>query len=58
MGIYSKQIIVDINFNTTGSCTLNNVWFEDVCEDAITIKQESGTSYINGGGAFVRVDLN
>lgn len=34
-----------------GSCTLTNVWFEDVCEDAITIKQKSGTSTINGGGA-------
>lgn len=34
-----------------GSCTLTNVWFEDVCEDAITIKQSSGTSTINGGGA-------
>ncbi|KAK7054388.1 hypothetical protein VNI00_003582 [Paramarasmius palmivorus] len=34
-----------------GSCTLNNVWFEDVCEDAITIKQSSGTSSIIGGGA-------
>ncbi|KAM0341371.1 hypothetical protein ACHAPU_010014 [Fusarium lateritium] len=35
-----------------GSCTLENVWFEDVCEDAITLKQESGTSIIRGGGAF------
>ncbi|KAH7096426.1 pectate lyase-domain-containing protein [Auriculariales sp. MPI-PUGE-AT-0066] len=34
-----------------GSCTLKNVWFEDVCEDAITIKQTSGTSTISGGGA-------
>ncbi|KAB5589526.1 putative effector protein [Ceratobasidium theobromae] len=34
-----------------GSCTLRNVWFEDVCEDAITIKQSSGTSTIVGGGA-------
>ncbi|KAF9049470.1 polysaccharide lyase family 3 protein [Hymenopellis radicata] len=34
-----------------GSCTLTNVWFEDVCEDAITMKQTSGTSYIKGGGA-------
>ncbi|KAK0455305.1 polysaccharide lyase family 3 protein [Desarmillaria tabescens] len=34
-----------------GSCTLTNVWFEDVCEDAITIKQTSGTSTISGGGA-------
>ncbi|WZH43588.1 pectate lyase-domain-containing protein [Fusarium acuminatum] len=35
-----------------GSCTLENVWFEDVCEDAITLKQKSGTSVIRGGGAF------
>ncbi|KAL0579475.1 hypothetical protein V5O48_002517 [Marasmius crinis-equi] len=34
-----------------GPCNLNNVWFEDVCEDAITIKQSSGTSNIIGGGA-------
>ncbi|KAL0932094.1 pectate lyase [Colletotrichum truncatum] len=34
-----------------GSCTINNVWFQDVCEDAITFKQTSGTSYVNGGGA-------
>jgi pectate lyase len=34
-----------------GACTLKNVWFEDVCEDAITIKQKSGTSRIIGGGA-------
>ncbi|KAI0555928.1 pectate lyase [Xylaria curta] len=35
-----------------GTCTINNVWWADVCEDAITFKQSSGTSYINGGGAF------
>ncbi|KAF6829155.1 pectate lyase [Colletotrichum musicola] len=34
-----------------GSCTINNVWFQDVCEDAMTFKQTSGTSYVNGGGA-------
>ncbi|KAH9859521.1 hypothetical protein IAQ61_011302 [Plenodomus lingam] len=34
-----------------GSCTLNNVWWVDVCEDAATFKQGSGTSFINGGGA-------
>ncbi|KIK59180.1 polysaccharide lyase family 3 protein [Collybiopsis luxurians FD-317 M1] len=34
-----------------GSCTLDHVYFEDVCEDAITIKQSSGTSRINYGGA-------
>ncbi|KAG6909045.1 hypothetical protein DXG01_002320 [Tephrocybe rancida] len=33
-----------------GSCTLDHVYFEDVCEDAITIKQKSGTSHINYGG--------
>jgi hypothetical protein len=39
-----------------GTCTLNNVWWADVCEDAITLKQTSGTSYINGGGAFKASD--
>ncbi|WYZ40779.1 hypothetical protein EsH8_IV_001120 [Colletotrichum jinshuiense] len=34
-----------------GSCTINNVWFQKVCEDAITFKQQSGTSFVNGGGA-------
>ena len=26
-------------------------WWTDVCEDAATFKQSSGTSYVNGGGA-------
>lgn len=30
---------------------LQNVWWEAVCEDALTIKQTSGTSYVIGGGA-------
>ncbi|KAG8741569.1 hypothetical protein FRC10_002694 [Ceratobasidium sp. 414] len=34
-----------------GPCNLYNVWFEDVCERAITIKQTSGQSNIIGGGA-------
>jgi hypothetical protein len=34
-----------------GTCTLNNVWWTDVCKDAATFKQTSGTSYVNGGGA-------
>ncbi|KAL1589557.1 hypothetical protein WHR41_01626 [Cladosporium halotolerans] len=34
-----------------GSCNLENVWFEDVCEDAISIKGD-GTANISGGGAF------
>ncbi|KAK0129060.1 hypothetical protein ONS95_001001 [Cadophora gregata] len=37
-----------------GNCKLINVWWEDVCEDAFTIKkQDAGeTSTITGGGAF------
>ncbi|KAH6913309.1 pectate lyase C [Coprinopsis sp. MPI-PUGE-AT-0042] len=34
-----------------GSCTIEYVYFEDVCEDAISIKQKSGVSRINYGGA-------
>ena len=36
-----------------GSCTLENVWWEAVCEDAFTIKKQtaSGTTTITGGGA-------
>ena len=36
-----------------GSCTIDHVFFEDVCEDAISIKQKSGTSRINYGGVGV-----
>ncbi|KAL2019251.1 hypothetical protein VTK56DRAFT_9795 [Thermocarpiscus australiensis] len=35
-----------------GTCTLVNVWWQDVCEDALTLKQPSGTSNVIGGGAF------
>ncbi|KAJ0383646.1 hypothetical protein COL922a_010072 [Colletotrichum nupharicola] len=37
-----------------GGCTIENVWFEDVCEDAISIKEdEAGTeTKIIGGGAY------
>ena len=34
----------------TGSCTLTNVWFRDVCEDAISILG-TGNALIQGGGA-------
>ncbi|KAL3426739.1 pectate lyase [Phlyctema vagabunda] len=34
-----------------GTCTIKNVWWEDVCEDAATFKHTSGTSYVIGGGA-------
>ncbi|TQN64717.1 putative pectate lyase E [Colletotrichum shisoi] len=39
-----------------GTCTLINVWHSDVCEDAITLKQGSGSSTIIGGGAFKASD--
>ncbi|KKY14430.1 putative pectate lyase [Phaeomoniella chlamydospora] len=37
-----------------GSCTLDNVWWSAVCEDAFTIKEQDadGTTTITGGGAF------
>ena len=37
-----------------GSCTLTNVWWSAVCEDAFTIKEQSdsGTTTITGGGAY------
>ncbi|PVG01746.1 pectate lyase [Serendipita vermifera] len=41
-----------------GKCTLNNVWWEDVCEDAATFKQTGSgdVSYVNGGGAWSASD--
>jgi hypothetical protein len=38
-----------------GSCTLRNVWFRDVCEDAISILGP-GNALIVGGGAQEAVD--
>lgn len=34
-----------------GSCTIRNVWWEDVCEDALTAKGD-GNVTVYGGGAF------
>ncbi|KAF2026546.1 pectate lyase, partial [Setomelanomma holmii] len=35
-----------------GSCTLENVWWEDACKDAATFKQSADkTLYVIGGGA-------
>ncbi|KAF9870669.1 pectate lyase [Colletotrichum karsti] len=41
-----------------GGCTIENVWFEDVCEDAISVKEdEAGTeTRIIGGGAYKAAD--
>ncbi|CEL57119.1 hypothetical protein RSOLAG1IB_08351 [Rhizoctonia solani AG-1 IB] len=54
-GATIKNIVIGANqaegIHCKGSCTITNVWFESVCEDAITIKQTSGTSTISGGGA-------
>tara|TARA_R110002003_G_scaffold171_20_gene14081 strand:- start:4814 stop:5152 length:339 start_codon:yes stop_codon:yes gene_type:complete len=33
-----------------GSCRIENVWWDDVCEDAATFKG-TGTRYVIGGGA-------
>ncbi|KAH0435419.1 pectate lyase [Colletotrichum camelliae] len=34
-----------------GSCTLENVWWDKVCEDAATFRQTGGKSTVRGGGA-------
>ncbi|KAF9895090.1 hypothetical protein FE257_004719 [Aspergillus nanangensis] len=34
-----------------GSCTIENVWWEKVCEDALSLKEGDGTYNIIGGGA-------
>ncbi|GAB7358740.1 hypothetical protein MBLNU230_g3969t1 [Neophaeotheca triangularis] len=38
----------------TGPCTLENVWFENVCEDAISVKNDNpgDETWIIGGGAY------
>ncbi|KAF1812090.1 hypothetical protein P152DRAFT_44529 [Eremomyces bilateralis CBS 781.70] len=35
-----------------GTCTITNVWWTKVCEDAATFNQKSGTSKVIGGGAI------
>ena len=39
-----------------GSCSITNVWFQDVCEDAITILGDGSSATISGGGAFAADD--
>lgn len=38
----------------SGPCTLKYVWFEDVCEDAISVKDDKAgeETWIIGGGAY------
>ncbi|KAJ7276687.1 pectate lyase C [Mycena rebaudengoi] len=56
-GATLSRVIIGANqaegVHCLGSCTLDHVYFEDVCEDAITIKQTSASavSRINYGGA-------
>ncbi|KAF7309760.1 Pectate lyase C [Mycena indigotica] len=56
-GATLSRVIIGANqaegVHCLGSCTLDHVYFEDVCEDAITIKQTSSSavSRINYGGA-------
>ncbi|KAG8691454.1 hypothetical protein FRC08_004602 [Ceratobasidium sp. 394] len=55
MSLLNRNVVIGANqaegIHCLGPCNIYNVWFEDVCEDAITIKQSSGTSNIVGGGA-------
>lgn len=34
-----------------GPCTIDNVWWEKVCEDALTVLQTSGTTNVLNSGA-------
>ncbi|KAH9907757.1 pectate lyase-domain-containing protein [Xylariomycetidae sp. FL2044] len=53
-----KNVIIGPNqiegVHCQGSCTIENVWWSAVCEDAFSVKnQDAGeTTYITGGGAF------
>jgi hypothetical protein len=38
-----------------GACTIENVWWEDVCEDALTFKKD-GDGTVTGGGAMGAAD--
>ncbi|CUA78011.1 hypothetical protein RSOLAG22IIIB_12985 [Rhizoctonia solani] len=54
-GATLKNVVIGANqaegVHCKGPCNIYNVWFEDVCEDAITLRQTSGTTNIIGGGA-------
>ncbi|KAH9880710.1 hypothetical protein IAQ61_001004 [Plenodomus lingam] len=48
--LYSVSFSQNNTNKRLGSCTLRNVWFRDVCEDAISIIGR-GNAVITGGGA-------
>ncbi|KAJ4345078.1 hypothetical protein N0V95_005959 [Ascochyta clinopodiicola] len=53
-GVTLSNVIIGVNalegIHCKGSCTLKNVWFRDVCEDAISALG-NGNVLIEGGGA-------
>ncbi|KAK1144091.1 hypothetical protein N8T08_005753 [Aspergillus melleus] len=57
-GATLKNVIIGKNqaegVHCNGPCTLEFVWFEDVCEDAISIKNDKAgqETWIIGGGAY------
>jgi hypothetical protein len=57
-GATLRNVIIGANqaegVHCDGHCTLEFVWFEDVCEDAISIKNDKAGahSWIIGGGAY------
>jgi len=58
-GATLRNVVIGANqkegVHCLGACNLEFVWFEDVCEDAISIKG-SGTANIIGGGAYKAAD--
>lgn len=50
-----KNVIIGPNqiegVHCMGACTIENVWWEAVCEDALSFKEGTGTFRVNGGGA-------
>lgn len=51
----SRSLDVNESDQSAGSCTLTNVWFRDVCEDAISVLG-TGDATITGGGAQEAID--
>ncbi|KAF6827255.1 pectate lyase F [Colletotrichum plurivorum] len=61
-GATLKNVIIGKNqaegVHCDGPCTLEFVWFEDVCEDAVTVKNDKAGdhTWIIGGGAYKASD--
>ncbi|CAE7219395.1 unnamed protein product [Rhizoctonia solani] len=54
-GATLRNVVIGANqaegVHCEGSCNTYNVWFEDVCEDAVTLRQTSCSTNIVGGSA-------